>query len=190
MNSDINDRIDQGKIAGLIKKDKTFRESLGIKNDHTILKRVSILLGIWILILFVTPLPQNMLMGRVGIFSLFLIAAIAWGVDIFAQKINIEDAAESLTKIFKKDPKVQLFVDPETEETIITHGRFQAKCSTLSQLQFKSMLDVENEVKEAMESLLPPKGEKLFQNRRGLNPYEITDDISLGTNHENPRTDA
>lgn len=155
-------RLEKSEIHKCLKKDPLLRKSLGIKNQYTILKRASILIGLWMIVLAVTPLPESLLLGRIGLAMLCFTFAVCWACDIASHAISIEDAAENLTKILKKDPKVRLVSDGE--KTQIQHELFQAECSQITQLDLTSMLDVEVEIQDALESLTP-KQNSLFASK-------------------------
>jgi hypothetical protein len=153
-------RIDRNRIAKCLKQDPILRASLGIRQDWTIVKRMGLLIGGWAIVLVATPLPENLLLSRIGLMTVMAAMGICWGVDILQNKLRIEDAADNLVKILKKDPKVTLIT--QGDETQIEHEKFQAECGTMTRLELKAMLDTEVEIREAVNALMEPKGGSLF----------------------------
>lgn len=149
---ELHERIRKEDIAKCLKRDPLFTKTLGIKNTHKALKAGGILVISWLLILAVTPLPENLFLSRIGLVALLLTFGACWAADIGYHLANIDKASENLETILKKDPKIKIVTDGETN-TII-HQRFTAECSAMTQLDLKAMLEVEIEVKEAIQSVL------------------------------------
>lgn len=147
----VEGRLTKERVLKLLKADPVLRKSLGIKTQYTVLKRASILLGIWALVLFMTPLPEQLLLGRIGLAMLILTFGACWASDLGFQAWRLDDAAESLTKILRKNPRIRLTERrDEVQTTTIEHEEFDAACSQISQLELKAMLEVETEVKTAV----------------------------------------
>jgi hypothetical protein len=153
-------RIDRERIAKCLKQDQVLRESVGIRRDWTNVKRMGLLVAGWAIVLVATPLPENLLLSRIGLATVMVALGVCWGVDILQNKLRIEDAADNLVKILKKDPKVTLIT--KGDETKIEHEKFHADCGTITRLELKAMLDTEVEIREAVDALLEPKGASLF----------------------------
>lgn len=149
----IEGRVSKERILKLLKADPLLRKSLGIKMQYTVLKRASILLGIWAVVLFLTPLPEQLLLGRIGLAMLVITLGACWASDLGFQAWRLDNAADSLTKILRKNPKIRLTEGRNKAHADIEHTEFNAICSQLSQLELKAMLEVETEVKTAVSDM-------------------------------------
>lgn len=149
---ELHERIDQKRIAKCLRRDPLFAKTLGVKNTHKTLKTGGILLAVWALIMFVTPLPEYLLMNRIGLIVILLAAAVCWAADIGYHIANIDEAAKNLESILKKEPKLKIIT--EGEKNTIVHERFTAECSAMTQLELKAMLEVETELRDAINSAL------------------------------------
>lgn len=147
----IDARITKASLRGVIKGDPLLQKSLGLQNRFSILKASSVLLAGWAFILLVTPLPEQLFLSRLGLLGLILVVLSSWGADIGFHASAIDEAAERLAVILKKDPKIALTT---TEEAVqIKHALFDAKCEQMTKLKLAAMLRVETDVQEAVREL-------------------------------------